>query len=77
MKKRIELDLWYINNWSLWVDFRRSWRGLALSCRVPGMPIRTAPIPRLDIEARHKVGDLKIRQSESYFFKQFFAKGRF
>ena len=22
MKKRIQLDLWYINNWSLWLDFR-------------------------------------------------------
>jgi undecaprenyl-phosphate galactose phosphotransferase/putative colanic acid biosynthesis UDP-glucose lipid carrier transferase len=20
MKKRIELDIWYINNWSLWLD---------------------------------------------------------
>ena len=22
MKKRIQLDLWYINNWTLWLDFR-------------------------------------------------------
>jgi Undecaprenyl-phosphate glucose phosphotransferase len=22
MKKRIQLDLWYINNWNLWLDFR-------------------------------------------------------
>jgi lipopolysaccharide/colanic/teichoic acid biosynthesis glycosyltransferase len=22
MAKRVELDLWYINNWSLWLDFK-------------------------------------------------------
>ena len=21
MQKRVELDLWYINNWSIWLDF--------------------------------------------------------
>jgi lipopolysaccharide/colanic/teichoic acid biosynthesis glycosyltransferase len=21
MQKRVELDLWYINNWSVWLDF--------------------------------------------------------
>jgi undecaprenyl-phosphate galactose phosphotransferase/putative colanic acid biosynthesis UDP-glucose lipid carrier transferase len=26
MEKRIELDLWYINNWSLMLDFRIMWR---------------------------------------------------
>ena len=22
MQKRVELDLWYIDNWSLWFDFK-------------------------------------------------------
>jgi len=26
MEKRVELDLWYVNNWSLFLDFRILWR---------------------------------------------------
>jgi lipopolysaccharide/colanic/teichoic acid biosynthesis glycosyltransferase len=26
MEKRVELDLWYVNNWSLFLDFRIMWR---------------------------------------------------
>ena len=30
MKKRVEFDLWYINNWSFWLDFRIALRTLVL-----------------------------------------------
>jgi lipopolysaccharide/colanic/teichoic acid biosynthesis glycosyltransferase len=30
MAKRVELDLWYINNWSLWLDFKILLRTLFL-----------------------------------------------
>jgi hypothetical protein len=26
MEKRVEADLWYVNNWSFWLDLRILWR---------------------------------------------------
>ena len=40
MAKRIELDLWYINNWSLWLDLRISFRTLFLAFRKPATKLR-------------------------------------
>jgi lipopolysaccharide/colanic/teichoic acid biosynthesis glycosyltransferase len=33
MKKRCDLDLWYINNWSLWLDIRILFLTVVEICR--------------------------------------------
>jgi Undecaprenyl-phosphate glucose phosphotransferase len=35
MKRRVEYDLWYIDNWSLWLDMRIMLRTVLLLCRQP------------------------------------------
>ena len=30
MERRVELDLWYVNNWSFWLDIRILWKTLTL-----------------------------------------------
>jgi undecaprenyl-phosphate galactose phosphotransferase/putative colanic acid biosynthesis UDP-glucose lipid carrier transferase len=30
MERRVELDLWYVNNWSFWLDVRILWKTVAL-----------------------------------------------
>ena len=31
MERRVELDLWYVNNWSFWLDLRILWKTLTLA----------------------------------------------
>jgi undecaprenyl-phosphate galactose phosphotransferase/putative colanic acid biosynthesis UDP-glucose lipid carrier transferase len=31
MEKRVEFDLWYVSNWSFWLDIRILWKTLALA----------------------------------------------
>ena len=31
MEKRVELDLWYVSNWSFWLDVRILWKTLILA----------------------------------------------
>jgi lipopolysaccharide/colanic/teichoic acid biosynthesis glycosyltransferase len=31
MEKRVELDLWYVSNWSFWLDVRILWKTLTLA----------------------------------------------
>ena len=35
MEKRVEADLWYVNNWSFWLDLRILWRTVLLWPRQP------------------------------------------
>jgi lipopolysaccharide/colanic/teichoic acid biosynthesis glycosyltransferase len=31
MEKRVEADLWYVSNWSFWLDLRILWKTLTVA----------------------------------------------
>lgn len=48
--QRIELDVWYVNNWSLWLDLKILWRSIPFLIRGTGVEPSRGPdeISRLD-----------------------------
>lgn len=48
MAKRVELDLWYIKNWSMWLDIRILFRTLVLGLIEPGLTTSRMANPKFE-----------------------------
>ena len=63
MEKRVEADLWYVSNWSFWLDLRILWKTLTVATWQASPKTSSDPQPPNDARAAKSCGPHLLKSS--------------